>query len=528
MKNAINNGVNTLRGPLGNLKRSIFPSIGPSTSIFSLKSIGPLVGITAAIMAISKAARSVKEGFNEAVASLEGLAKLEGVLKSTGNTTGYTLVQLNKMADSVAKLTNFTDEQITSSQTLLATFGNVKGNVFKGAIDAATDLSTVFEVGLPQSIKAIGRLLNDPIKNINALKKIGISFGDEQIKQINNLIQQNRLYEAQQIILAKIQSKVGGAAQTAVNPFKQLGKSIDEFKERIGLVVVDVFTIGKGFGGIQDSIQRATDKLDGFRKTQGYVELVARLKFTFDILAITVGELLSAIGMAISGAVKLIDKLTTAAGKLVDIVKGIADLPGYKESGVKTLVDGTISGLKQIGKGFGYVDLSGIKRAANNEKTMFERIADAHKNMVESINKGTAALNPLFKPQDKQEGTVIDEVTTKTNKLTKAVKALGESFNFKTTDAAGYWDAFLEGWDRINNLKPDNMFGPNTLSPYTRPSYETFNTGFNGQLNGKFAQPQAEDELIDVIEEGNNTQESLIEESNDLLSQIAKNVGVFG
>lgn len=143
----------------------------------------------------------------------QATAKLEALLRSTGGTAGVTRAELNRLADDLSRSTLFDDEQIRDAEANLLAFGNIQGKVFREAVELSTDLSALFGRDLSQAAMTLGRALVEPAEGLGALKRVGVAFTDEQERQIKNLVSQNRLSEAQAMILARVRGAVGGVAE---------------------------------------------------------------------------------------------------------------------------------------------------------------------------------------------------------------------------------------------------------------------------------------------------------------------------
>jgi hypothetical protein len=121
------------------------------------------------------------EAFNE---SAQASAQLDASLKSTGNAAGLSREALDKQSEALMRMSLFDDDAITKSQGLLATFTNIKDKVYMDAVPAITDLATKMGGDLQGATIQVGKALNDPIKGITALQRVGVSFSEDQKKVI--------------------------------------------------------------------------------------------------------------------------------------------------------------------------------------------------------------------------------------------------------------------------------------------------------------------------------------------------------
>lgn len=169
-------------------------------------------------------------------------SKVVGTFKSMGAASFTTVKQLNAQADALDKATAFDDEQVKEVQATLLTFGNVTGDAFKEATDAALDMSQFFGQDLQSSSVQLGKALNDPIKGIGALARIGVSFTKKQQDTIKALVDSGDAAKAQGIILAAVQEQVGTAAEdfakTGPGMLAEVGDQFGNVMEAIGAAIL--------------------------------------------------------------------------------------------------------------------------------------------------------------------------------------------------------------------------------------------------------------------------------------------------
>lgn len=179
--------------------------------------------------------------------------KLERVLKSTGYAAGFSARQMENMASKFSKSSTFSGADIKSAQTVLATFRNIQGDMFTETTQAALDLSAVMGQDLQSSVVQLGKAMNDPVRGITALRRVGVSFSDEQQKQIKNLVKQNELVAAQRMILDEMKTEFGGAAAAEA---ESLGGKIRSLQKDIGAFTKD---LGASIAGAFDMTGTLTD-----------------------------------------------------------------------------------------------------------------------------------------------------------------------------------------------------------------------------------------------------------------------------
>ena len=140
-------------------------------------------------------------------------------IKVTGGAAKVTARQVGDLAAAISAKTGVDDEAIQSGANLLLTFKNVRNEVgagndiFSQATASAQDLAAAGFGSADSAAKMLGKALNDPIKGMSALGRAGVTFTAAQKKQIAALVETGDVLGAQKIIMAEVQSQVGGAAE---------------------------------------------------------------------------------------------------------------------------------------------------------------------------------------------------------------------------------------------------------------------------------------------------------------------------
>jgi len=167
---------------------------------------------------------------------------------------GFTADELERVSTELQSISTFSDENILNNATAqLLTFTNIVGNNFLRTQKVAMDVATVLSEGPEQAATRLkdisiqlGKALNDPKANLSALSRAGIQFSDTQKKTINNLIESNKLYEAQSVILTELERQYGGqammAAQTKTGKLLQIANELGDQLEKLGGLVVEMVT----------------------------------------------------------------------------------------------------------------------------------------------------------------------------------------------------------------------------------------------------------------------------------------------
>lgn len=175
---------------------------------------------------------ALKESVDAFAESERVSAQTTAVLRSTGKQANVTKKQVEDLATAVSRKTGIDDEAVQAQENLLLTFTKVRNeagknnDIFTQATQTVTDLATSMNHGAvptmeqmhSSSIK-IGKALNDPVKGLTALTKVGVTFTEGQKKQVTALVESGNRLGAQKLILRELKTEFGGAAEAAGNTF---------------------------------------------------------------------------------------------------------------------------------------------------------------------------------------------------------------------------------------------------------------------------------------------------------------------
>lgn len=198
----------------------------------------------------------IKQFIDDARESAKVGRLTEQVVRSTGGAAKITADQVGDLATAISNKTGADDEAIQSGQNLLLTFTNIRNGVGKGndifnqASQAITDMTAalnggeVTAEGMKSSSIQLGKALNDPIKGVTALQKVGVSFTADQKKQIKTLVESGDTMQAQKIILGELSKEFGGAAAAAADPVTKLKTIIGNASESIGGALLPIVNKG--------------------------------------------------------------------------------------------------------------------------------------------------------------------------------------------------------------------------------------------------------------------------------------------
>ena len=208
------------------------------------RGVGPAVAGIGAALATAGVGAFLKSTVAEAREANKIAALTAAAIKSTGGAAKVTAGQVSKLAEAISNKVAVDDEAVQSSSNLLLTFTKVRNEVGKGndifnqATMATVDMAAVLGGTAADNAIKLGKALNDPLKGVTALSKVGVSFTEQQKKQIETLVKHGDVLGAQKIILKELAVEFGGAAAAIATPAQRLAVHFGNLKEKIGAALI--------------------------------------------------------------------------------------------------------------------------------------------------------------------------------------------------------------------------------------------------------------------------------------------------
>lgn len=209
---------------------------GATSSMNTLKrAAAPLLGLLTSLASI----RTFKSMIDEADQFERNMLRTQAVVRATGQAAGFTAEQLRRQAQDLARATLQSVEGVEQAQQILLTFRSVSGETFTRATELAADLATVTGTGLTGAMTQLGKALEDPVQGINALRRSGVSFSEEQRTMIESLVESNRLMEAQALVLDELARQYGGVAQAEAQGYAGAVDSMGQAWQELKIAIAD-------------------------------------------------------------------------------------------------------------------------------------------------------------------------------------------------------------------------------------------------------------------------------------------------
>ena len=230
-----------VQGPLG-------PVAGRISSIGAIIGrVNPLmIALTAGFVALGLAVtKSVKAISNFEVQQ----GKLNALLTATSHAAGLVGRDIEIMAEKIGKGTLASVQGARDAAGVLLTFKSITGEVFEETLKLTQDLAAVGFGSMKTAALQLGKALEEPEVGLSALRRVGVSFTEQQKEQIKVLALTGRQLEAQAIIIQTLKEQVGGAGEGQAGglagAFDTLGENLNLFFERSarGRQIVDFLTM---------------------------------------------------------------------------------------------------------------------------------------------------------------------------------------------------------------------------------------------------------------------------------------------
>lgn len=268
----------------------------------SAKSLAKRIAV---VLGGAYAVRSGIDVVQKAVAAGDESRKIgeqtEAVIKSTGAAAGITAAQIDKLATAQSLKTGIDDEAIQAGQNLLLTFTNIrneagKGNdVFSQSSKTLLDLAAAMGTEPKAAAVQLGKALNDPTKGITALTRVGVTFTEQQKKQIAELQKSGDLMGAQKIILAELNKEFGGSAEAQASAIDKIKVAAGNLQETFGKAIIPAIE------ALLPVVTKVLDALGPVVTTLGTTigQVLASLAPVLTSVAEFVGPIIEQIGQAL-------------------------------------------------------------------------------------------------------------------------------------------------------------------------------------------------------------------------------------
>lgn len=274
---------------------------------------------------ITGAAAYAVNAFGEYNAAL-AIVKLR--LAGAGDAAQFTVEQLDAMSASDTAGTLYeADDVLKDVSGSLLMFGNISADVFGRAQKMSIDLAAAMDVDLKSATLNLGKALEDPANNFEALARIAkVKFTPEQKTALETMQRVNGTAKAQAYILDILEKRhITGTAKAlagASSGFKMFMLQVKETAQGFGKYLFPVFQ--KFWGILSDGMKRVNDLSP---ETKKVILIIAGIAAAIPLVVGALGSL----GLAIGA-------ITTGFGVFSAALSGPVLLAAFAKFGIFALV----------------------------------------------------------------------------------------------------------------------------------------------------------------------------------------------
>lgn len=278
--------------------------------------------VTAPIMGAAVYAVNAFTEYNTAMA----VVKLR--LDQAGDSAQFTAEQLDNMSKNVTAGTLYdADDVLKDVSGSLLMFGNISADVFTRAEDMTVDLAAAMEVDLKSAALNLGKALENPAENFEALARIAkVKFTPEEKLALETMQKTNGVAKAQGYILDILEKRhIKGTARAlaeASSGFKLFMLQVNDTGIGFGKILFPYFK--KFWGVLSDILKKINDLPPGTKKL---LIVIAGIAAAIPAAALAIGGL----GSAIVG-------VSTALAGIQAAVSAPALIAAFAKFGIFTLI----------------------------------------------------------------------------------------------------------------------------------------------------------------------------------------------
>ena len=240
-----------IQGPLGPVAGrltslgTIIGNVGIKTAVATLSVAALVFGLGKAVSAGAKAERQFK--------------RLEGILKATGGAAGLSLLDIESLAQEIGVNTLASTQEIRDAAGVLLTFKSITGDTFREALRLSQDLAEIGFGSAKSAAMQLGKALEEPEVGLSALRRVGVSFNEEQKQQIKTFDFLGEKVKAQTVLLGALKGQVEDAGKNAAGG---LAGALDTLNEQF-TIFIENNVITQGVLAVVTSLMRGLNAVFG-------------------------------------------------------------------------------------------------------------------------------------------------------------------------------------------------------------------------------------------------------------------------
>jgi len=271
---------------------------------------------TAAAVSVGALAMKMVKIGEDANTADDRIRNIIGNMTGLGDAAGKVSDRIIKVARAQSMLTAVDSKTIKEAQAKLATFQELAdtademGGMFDRATAASLDLAGAGFGSATENAVQLGKALQDPIAGVGALRRAGVTFTQQEKEKIAALVESNKMFEAQNIIMSAVEKQVGGTAAATANGTAKI-------RNAISLVIEDAAKpMARAFEQISETVLAMSPAV-----TSAMDKIAPKIRAVADLIGNSISE-------ALHGDSDRLVALFSMVGELV----GNAFVAGFKYS----------------------------------------------------------------------------------------------------------------------------------------------------------------------------------------------------
>lgn len=427
-----------------------------------------VASISTGLMAIKKAAADC---INEFAGMERVMLRTSKVWENVGTSLNITNDELTAYADSIETSTYFSAEAVKEAGLLLAATESLSEDGFKQALSVSIDLAEAMGTDVPSAASTLSRALQDPEAGLSRLKSIGVSFTDAETDMIKKLQESGRTFEAQEVILDKVEQKYKGIAQavasTPTNTLTQIANTMGDIKEGIGKGLV--YALQPAFDFILNNLRQVSEWVNRYGSSTAVVSALQSGATDFSAFSVAEIELaLKSLQTAMQSNRQQDIAHRDSFARYIEILnKEIEDRQNSSTSSGSTTVDaGSVAVINAVDNLESFFNSYG-KSSQAYQKKAYEEIIEQAQELQEQLVYSIDDLGPNFRLAAYELGlTSEQEVQNAYNVLAQIIESYSEKIlDLEKTDApttsSGSVPGFLETGGNLLAGDLSSLFGFN-------------------------------------------------------------------
>jgi hypothetical protein len=297
-----------------------------------------------ATFALGLYAMTVGKLVKAAMAQESSERRLTAAIESTGGAAKLTNLEIFAMTAHLEKIGVVGDEVNNKVAGLLLTFTNIGRDVFPEALKGINDMAIGMEQAIPEfsqlktSTIQLGKALQEPDKQYNALRKSGFSFNDTQVALIKSSMKANDIVTAQGVILGALKTQFGELTEamrgTSEGAMAALSNAAGTVAEDLGTMLLPM---------VVGMAKALTKMFEAFHRNRDMIE-----KVTITILAI--GAAIGGVLLFTTGAATSIAAFAASLAVITIIASPILAVLAAIGFGIFKLIEPSIDARQALRK----------------------------------------------------------------------------------------------------------------------------------------------------------------------------------